>query len=186
MIVIGITGTIAAGKSTVAKFVAKRKYPLFSADKIVLNLYKNNNFTKSLIKEFKLNSKKNIKSQIKSIINKNKNKLKILENIIHPLVRKKMNIFLKKKRKILVLEIPLLVESKLNSYFDTIIFVDANTKLRLKRYLKRNKNSKIFNILNKRQLKPSIKKKFCNYRINNNFSLSILKKNVKKFMDNYE
>jgi dephospho-CoA kinase len=97
-----------------------------------------------------------------------------------------MNIFLKKKRKILVLEIPLLVESKLNSYFDTIIFVDANTKLRLKRYLKRNKNSKIFNILNKRQLKPSIKKKFCNYRINNNFSLSILKKNVKKFMDNYE
>ena len=88
MTVIGITGTIAAGKSTVAKFVAKRKYPLFSADKIVLNLYKNNNFTKSLIKEFKLNSKKNIKSQIKSIINKNKNKLKILENIIHPLVRR--------------------------------------------------------------------------------------------------
>ena len=186
MITIGITGSIAAGKSTVAKFIARKKYPLFSADKVVGDLYRNNNFNKLLIKTFNLNNKKNIKNQIKFIIKKNKNRLKIIENIIHPLVRKKMNIFLKKKSKILVLEIPLLIESKLSKYFDKIIFVDADIKLRLKRYLKQSKDPKMFEMLNKRQLSSSIKKKICDYTINNNYSLTILKKNVKKFIDNHE
>ena len=43
MTVVGITGSIASGKSTVAQIIAKNKYPLFNADKIVLNLYKNKN-----------------------------------------------------------------------------------------------------------------------------------------------
>jgi len=38
MNIIGITGSIASGKSTVAKLIARKKYPLFSADKIVINL----------------------------------------------------------------------------------------------------------------------------------------------------
>ena len=98
MVVIGITGSIASGKSTVARLIAKRKYPLFSADKIVLNLYKKKKFTNLLIKKFKLKNKKKIKNQIKLIIKKNKEKLKILEKIIHPLVRREMNVFLKKKK----------------------------------------------------------------------------------------
>jgi len=186
MIVIGITGSIASGKSTVARLIAKRKYPLFSADKIVLNLYKKKKFTNLLIKKFKLKNKKKIKNQIKLIIKKNKEKLKILENIIHPLVRREMNVFLRKKKKFLILEIPLLIESKLNRYFDNIIFVDAEKKLRLKRYLSRNNDRKIFEALNKRQISPIIKKKLCDLIINNNYSLAILKKNVKKIIANYE
>ena len=154
MIVIGITGSIASGKSTVAKLIAKNKHPLFDADKAVLDLYKN--------------------------------KLKTLETIIHPFVRKKINSFLKINSKILILEIPLLIESKLNSYFDKVIFVDAKKKLRLKRYLKRINDKKTFEILNKRQLSPAIKKKACDIIINNNYSLVILKKNVKKFIEIYE
>ena len=42
MIKIGITGSIASGKSTAAQLIAKKKFPLFSADKAVLDLYKNN------------------------------------------------------------------------------------------------------------------------------------------------
>tara|TARA_B110000967_G_scaffold207205_1_gene255980 strand:- start:1329 stop:1889 length:561 start_codon:yes stop_codon:yes gene_type:complete len=186
MIVIGITGSIASGKSTVAKLIAKNKHPLFDADKAVLDLYKNKKFINLIVKKLNLRSKKKIKNQIRSLVKKNKNKLKTLETIIHPFVRKKINSFLKINSKILILEIPLLIESKLNSYFDKVIFVDAKKKLRLKRYLKRINDKKTFEILNKRQLSPAIKKKACDIIINNNYSLVILKKNVKKFIEIYE
>ena len=59
-------------------------------------------------------------------------------------------------------------------------------KIRLERYLKRNSNKKMFEVLNKRQLQPAIKKKRCDFIINNNYSLAILRKNVKKIIKNYE
>ena len=95
MIVIGITGSIASGKTTVAKLISKKKYPLFSADKIVSDLYKNTIFIKLLSRKFNLNSRQKVKNQIKLIIKADKNKLKTLESVIHPLVRKKMKNFLK-------------------------------------------------------------------------------------------
>jgi|TARA_B110000971_G_scaffold193925_1_gene207186 dephospho-CoA kinase len=186
MTVIGITGSLASGKSTVAQLIAKKKYSLFNADKVVSALYKNSKFISLIIKKFKLSNKKEIKNQVKLRIIKNKKKLEMLEAIIHPLVRKEMNNFLKIKNKILVLELPLLIESKLNNYFDKIIFVDARKKLRLKRYLKRNNDKKTFEILNKRQLSSIVKKKSCDLIINNNYSMSILKKNIKNFIKNYE
>ena len=186
MIVIGITGSIASGKSSVARLIAKKKYPLFNADNVVTDLYKNSNFTNLLIKKFKLSNKKRVKNQIKLLIKKNKRILKILESVIHPLVREEMKNFLKMKRKILVLEIPLLIESKLDKYFDKIIFVEAKKNLRLKRYLKHKNKKEIFETLNNRQLSSFIKKKSCHLTINNDHSLSILKKNVNKLMKNYE
>ena len=72
MIVIGITGSIASGKSSVARLIAKKKYPLFNADNVVTDLYKNSNFTNLLIKKFKLSNKKRVKNQIKLLIIKNK------------------------------------------------------------------------------------------------------------------
>ena len=186
MMVLGITGSIASGKSTVAKLIAKKKYPLFSADKTVLDLYKKKKFIKLLVKEFSLKKTKQIKQQIKLIIKKDKNKLKILETIIHPLVRKKINNFLKINAKILILEIPLLVENRLGKYFDKVIFVDTKKKIRLKRYLKRNNDKKTFEILNKRQLSPTTKKKECDIIINNNYSLAILKRSVNKFIKKHE
>mgnify|MGYP006075207767 FL=1 len=63
MTVVGITGSIASGKSTVAQIIAKNKYPLFNADKIVLNLYKNKNNIKLLIKKFDLKKKKILKNK---------------------------------------------------------------------------------------------------------------------------
>ena len=58
--------------------------------------------------------------------------------------------------------------------------------LRLKRYIKRNDDVMMFETLNKRQLLPSIKKKVSDIIIINNYSLATLKKNVRKFMENYE
>ena len=159
MTIIGITGSIASGKSTVARLIAGNKHPLFNADKVVLDLYKDNKFLKLLMKKLKLKDKKKIKQQLKLLIKKNKKTLTILESIIHPFVRKKMNKFLKIKSKILILEIPLLIENKLHKYFDKIVFVDAQKKLRLKRYLRRNNNQNTFRILNQRQLLSTTKKK---------------------------
>ena len=93
------------------------------------NLYKKKHFIKILVKKFKLNQNKKIKDQIKFILKKNKKNFFKLENVIHPLVRKEMKIFLKKKNKLIFLEIPLLFESGLKKYFDKIIFVDAKKKL---------------------------------------------------------
>ena len=53
MKIIGITGSIASGKTTVAHLMSNKKYPLFSADEIVSNLYKKKNFIKILVKKFK-------------------------------------------------------------------------------------------------------------------------------------
>ena len=97
-----------------------------------------------------------------------------------------MNIFIKKKKKFLFLEIPLLIESKLNKCFDKIIFVNTKKKIRLKRYLNKNGNKKTFNLLDKRQISPTIKKKLSDFTINNNNSLATLKKNVKNLIKNYE
>lgn len=185
MSIIGITGSIASGKTTVAHLMAGKKYPLFSADKFVSKLYKSKYFINILVKEFNLNKNKKIKEQIKFILEKNRKNLYRLEALVHPLVRKEMKVFLKKKNKFLFLEIPLLIESKLNKYFDKIVFVNAKKKIRLKRYLIKNGNKKTFNLLNNRQLSPMVKKKSCDHIINNSFSLVILKKNVKNFINNY-
>ena len=99
MIIIGITGSIASGKTTVAQLIGKKKYPIFSADKFVQKLYKNPYFINLLIKKFNLNNKKNIKKQIKILIKKDKKKLLTLESVIHPRVRKGMKNFFKKKVK---------------------------------------------------------------------------------------
>ena len=125
MTIIGITGSIASGKTTVAHLMAGKKYPLFSADIVVSNLYKEKKFNEILVQKFKLNSKRKIKDQIKLILKKNKKNLYKLESIIHPFVRKEMINFFKKKNKMLFLEIPLLIESKLSRYFDKLIFVQT-------------------------------------------------------------
>ena len=181
MIKIGITGSIASGKTTAARIFAGKRYPLFNADKEVKDLYNQKYFKSKILKKFKIQSTKNIKSKIKKIIINNKVLIKDVEKIIHPLVRRKIKIFIKKnkKKKFIFFEIPLLIESKLMKDYDVIIFINSKKKIRLKRYLKRGRDKKIFNLLDKRQLPPSKKIKFCDYVINNNNNLKKLKKTIK-------
>ena len=188
MIKIGLTGSIASGKTSASKFISKNRGPLFSADQIVTNLYKKNSFKAKIAKKlkFKLNSKfkKNLKNKI---LDKQSN-LKKLEKIIHPLVRKEMFSFLKRHEnmKILFLEIPLLVESKLNKNFDVIIFIKSSKSLRLKRYLLNNGDQKLFSLLDSEQIKDSKKMKLCNHIVVNNGSLVVLKKKLSNIIKIYE
>jgi len=184
MIKIGITGSLASGKTTVAKMISSGKYPLYNADRDVKKIYQTNIFQAKVFKKFKLKNKKNIKNKIKKIISSDKKSLKVLEKIIHPLVREQIRKFTKKNngKKFIIFEIPLLVESKQMKNYDRIIFVNSRRDLRLKRYLKRGNNKNFFNLLNKRQLSPAKKIKFCDYVINNNGSIKLLKKNIKNIM----
>ena len=184
MIKIGITGSLASGKSTVAKLISRNRYPIFSADEVVKALYKKRDFTNKVKKKFNFKNTKNLKKKIKNQIKIDKRALKELELIINPLVRRKMKDFMKKKRnfKIGVFEIPLLIESKLMKYFDSIIFVGAKRNIRLRRY---KGNKEIFTTLDKRQIIPSKKIKISDHVIYNNLSTKNLKKRVKFLMNKY-
>ena len=181
MIKIGITGSVASGKSTVARLISQNKYPIFNADNAVKTLYKKRIFTKKIQKQFHFKNIRNLKNKIKNLIKKDKKILKKLEIILHPLVRKEMGAFIKKKKnnKITIFEIPLLIESKLTRYFDFVVFVGAKKNIRLRRYVAKGGNKKIFTILEKRQKKPSKKIKISDHVIYNNMSIKKLKKNVK-------
>ena len=105
---------------------------------------------------------------------------------MHPIVRKEMNLFLKKNKnhKIVILDIPLLVENKLNKKEDILIFVEAKKKDIRKRLIKRkNYNKTLIDNFRKIQKSLIVKKKLSNYTIKNNFKLITIKKNVKLIKD---
>ena len=91
---IGITGSIASGKTTASKIISYKRGPVFSADDIVKKLYKQIKFQRLIKKKLKLESNKNFKQEIKKQIFKNKASLTKLEKIVHPAVRKEMNKFI--------------------------------------------------------------------------------------------
>ena len=182
MIKIGIIGDIGAGKSFVAKQFG---YPVFNADREVNEIYKND---KSCYRKIKkkipnfIKSKIIIKNELANAIRANKQNLKKISNIVHPIVRKKMRIFYKKnnKKKLVVLDIPLLVENKLYDKNFYLIFVQATKAMidvRLKKRPFYNRN--IINSLRKSQKSLAYKKRISDFVIKNNFKLLSLKKRIK-------
>tara|TARA_B100000767_G_scaffold140408_1_gene132685 strand:+ start:2359 stop:2925 length:567 start_codon:yes stop_codon:yes gene_type:complete len=188
MIKIGITGSIASGKTTASKILSRRRGPLFSADIAVQELYKKDNFKRVFIKRFNITNKLKLKTLLKRKILNNKINIKKLERIVHPLVRKEMKNFSRKNKnkKMLFYEIPLLIESKLMNYFDIIVFIKANKDIRLKRFKAKGGNKKLFNLLSNKQLQDSQKGKFCNHVVVNEKNLTILKKNLLDIIKLYE
>ena len=184
---IGITGSLASGKTTASKILSFKRGPLFSADKVVKELYKNNRFKILIKKKFKIDNNK-IKKTLKEIILRDKKNIKKLEMIIHPLVRKKMNNFtsMNKNKKNLFYEIPLLVESNLMGKFDVILFIKAKKKLRLKMFKLKGGDEKLFTFLNNKQLSDQKKIKFCDYIVVNEKNLNFLKKKLSAIMKKYE
>ena len=182
MIKIGILGDIGSGKSYVAKQFG---CPVFDADAEVTKIYKRN---KICFNKLKNKLPKYIysfpikKKEIGKAIIENQNNLKKIIKIVHPIVRTNMNKFIKKnkKKKMVVLDIPLLLENKINKKNYILVFVDSNKKEIQKRLKKRaNYNSVILNKLKKIQLPLEIKKKKSKFSIKNNFKSSYVRKNVK-------
>ena len=186
MIRIGILGDIGSGKSYVAKSFG---YPVFNADNEVGKLYKKNRkifikLNKTLPKYITRFPIK--KQEVTRTILANKKNLRKIIKIIHPEVRKKMNIFLKKnrKRKLVILDIPLLLENKINKRKDILIFIQSNKTEILKRLKQRqNFNSKIMNRFRKIQLPLDYKRKKSNFIIKNNFTNRFIKEQIKYILN---
>tara|TARA_B100000963_G_scaffold243805_1_gene213491 strand:+ start:6033 stop:6605 length:573 start_codon:yes stop_codon:yes gene_type:complete len=179
---IGILGDIGSGKSFVAKSFG---YPVFDADYEVAKIYKKDRkifkkLNKVLPKyfiSFPVDKNQVAKAIISSQIN-----LKKIVLILHKEVRRKMYFFLKKNKdkKILILDIPLLLENKINKKNDILIFVDAKKSEILKRVKRRkNFNKKLLNIFRKIQLPLDYKKKKSQFIIKNDFRKKTVKKCVK-------
>tara|TARA_B100002051_G_scaffold232636_1_gene231409 strand:- start:238 stop:825 length:588 start_codon:yes stop_codon:yes gene_type:complete len=182
MIRVALLGKIGSGKSFVSKLF---KFPVFNADNEVKKIYKNDRecfrkFKRKLpnfISTFPIKKKEVIKA-----INSNKNNLKKISSIIHPIVRKKMENFLNKnkKSKIVVLDIPLLIENKLNKKRDVLIFVSSSNKNILKRLKKRPLfNKEILKTFKKNQSLLVKKRKLADYIVDNNYPPSVMKNKIK-------
>ena len=182
MIKIGILGDIGSGKSFVSKQFG---LPIFNADKEVKNIYNNDRscFIKLRKKLPKFINSFPIKKEnlIKAILSNIKN-LREINKIIHPIVRKKMNKFFLKNfnQKAVILDIPLLLENKINTKSYILIFVDAKKK-NIEKNLKKRKyyNRNLLNKLRKIQISLNSKKKLSNFIIENNFKSKPVKNRVK-------
>ena len=185
MIRIVVVGDIGSGKSHIAKLFG---YPVFNADLEVAKIYKSNKICfkklkKILPKYFSVFPANKIQI-IKAIEDSEKN-LKKITKIIHPEVRKKLSTFLKKnkKKKAVILDIPLLLENKLNKKNDVIVFVQSKKTDIIKKLKERdNFNLNLYNQFKKVQLPSSYKKKNSNHIIKNNFTNNFVKMRVKKIL----
>ena len=185
---IGITGSLASGKTTASRILSNKRGPLFNADAVVKELYQNKNFKSKICKKFRIENNDSIKKSLKKLILKNKKNLEILEKIIHPQVRKKMRKFtsLNKNKKTLFYEIPLLIESKLMKFFNVIIFIKSKKELRMKRFKAKRGDNKLFNLLDRKQMSDRNKIKLCDHVVVNEKNLKVLKKNLLSIITKYE
>jgi dephospho-CoA kinase len=185
MIRIGILGDIGSGKSYVAKNFG---YPVFNADFEVGKLYEKekkifNKLKKVLpkhIHSFPIN-----KNEISDAILTNNHNLKKIITIVHLEIRKKMKIFLKKNmnQRVVILDIPLLLENKINNRDDILVFVQSKKIDIFKRLKKRkNFNSKLLIKFKNIQLPLDYKKKKSQFIIKNNFTNKSVKRSIKKIL----
>ena len=176
--VVGITGGIGSGKTTVTEYLRKKGFCIHESDKVVSKIY--NKPTKSFISFLKKNVSEDVvrhnkinKKKISDIVFNNEEARKRLEKYTHSIVKTSRDNFIKKncknKKGAIFIDIPLLLESGLEKNFDLILSVIAKKKIRTARILKKKKFTKknllkIFKI----QTSDRERKKKSHIIINNN------------------
>ena len=188
MIKVGILGGVGSGKSFVANIFKELGFNIFSADQVVSQIYeRNKNINKkiSIFFKLKLNRGKINKNELRDTLKKNPKKFKYLNKIIHPIVRKKLILFLSKykKTKLVVLDIPLLIENKMFSFVDIFIFVKTKPnifKIRIKK--RKNLDKQFLKLLENQQADEKIKKSYADFTVDNSTKDKV-KLQVKKILD---
>ena len=172
MLIIGITGSIGMGKTTVSKMLEVLKIPIFDSDEKVKEiLEKNQNVRKKILKIWpdtisdNHNKEKIDKVALSNKIFKSNRAKEKLESIIHPIVKRERTLFLKKFKgySIVGLDVPLLYETGTDKECDYIFLVNTKKSIQKKRVLMRpNMTEKKFELINDSQW--SFKKKTINSR----------------------
>lgn len=147
-IIIGVTGPIAAGKSTVAKALASEGYPLLSADAIVHQLYEDIDVIKKIDDEFKLGldleDKPDMRAILRKVVHEDNKAKSRLEKLIHPLVKEKMIAEISTLNShYVIVEVPLLFESRMEEMFQYVIGVIADENVRYQLLIKRGDDPSI-------------------------------------------
>jgi dephospho-CoA kinase len=188
MVRVGILGSVGSGKTFIANIFKELSFNIFSADNEVANIYKNNKIVNRKIAKFfklKLYNGKINKQDLRDSLKKNPKKFKFLNKIIHPIVRKRLAIFLSrfKKNKLVVLDVPLLVENKMLNFVDILVLVKTRSNSFLSRIKKRkNLDKQFLNILKKQQVSEKIKETYADFIIYNS-SKNKVKLQVKNIID---
>ena len=178
--VIGITGSIASGKSTVTRYLREQGYQIIDSDEIVHKLYEEDNVIKKIASSFSseiLENGKVDRKKLGQIIFNNKDKRLILNSIIHPLVIKKIkektSSYKGKLENIIFVDIPLLYEENLEHLVDKVIVIYLNQTKQIKRLMARDSIDEEYAIKKiKASMNLEVKKAKADYVIDNSFDLS--------------
>ena len=176
--IIGVTGSLGTGKTTVARMLASKGGKIVDADKFShMALAKNSPTYKRIISCFGQDILKKdgaiSKKKLSKVVFSDKKTLKKLTNIIHPFVIGKIKNAVKDKKKkdLIIIDAPLLIEARLTPIVDKLIVVVTNRKTQLSRCKKRKfKKEEVMRRI-KNQLPLSKKTKMADYIIDNNSTL---------------
>ena len=179
MIIIGITGSIGMGKTTVSNMLRILKIPVFDSDKEVREiLEKNHHVIEKILKiwpdtisSYQMQRKID-KAVLSNKIFINKKERKKLERIIHPLVKKKRDLFIKnfEKFSIVGLDVPLLYETQMDKMCDYVFLVNTTKRIQKNRVLiRRNMTETKFELINNTQWSYEKKAKANPFTINTSF-----------------
>ncbi len=187
MPVLGLTGNLATGKSTVLKLLKSKGAKTFEVDEQIHSYYRDKNSyvykkTRAVFPECLIGSSISRK-KIGSIVFSNRDKLKQLEKIVHPVVIKDLLEWVKKgkadKKKIYIAEVPLLFEKRLTRHFNKIILVVVKKEVLIQRIIKKYGITKS-EVSNRLALCRPIREKIkgSDFIVNNNLNFKRLEKEV--------
>ena len=180
---IGLTGKIASGKSLALETYKELGAATLSSDAIVKELYKREDIATLIEKTLKMKfSGKLVNTdELRNHLLLNPKDKKKLEKIIHPLVEKEIINFLStEKNDIRVVEVPLLFESKMDHYFDTIVVIDIDPRIQLERLMSRDKEKALYLQEINKTNKIDENKNKATYLISNNKDIKSFKTEIKK------
>ncbi len=192
MKVIGLTGGIASGKSTVSRLMREKGIPVICADELARGVVEpGKSAYKKILKEFGkeiLHPDKTLnRPKLALLVFSSPKKLKTLNSLIHPAIiqemKKEIERFRKKKEKKIILDIPLLFEEGLDKLCDKVIIVYVPEKIQRERLKKReNLSDQEITSRLKSQMPIEEKKKRGHYTIDNNVSLIETKEQIEKMI----
>ena len=187
--ILGLTGSIAMGKTTISNIFQSLGIPVWCADNEVNNLYKKNGTATQVISKEYPSVVTEIgvdKNKLRALIHKDNSLLKKIEKIVHPLLEQSKIDFITSNidSPIIVFDIPLLLEKKQEGKFNAVLVVTASEKTQKDRVLRRkNINEKDFQLIKNNQLNEQEKLKKADFVINTEKSLSETKRDVLKILD---
>lgn len=184
MEIVGITGSIGCGKTTVAEMIRQEGYVVYDMDAWCRKMYSDKNFLKIIKNNFPQSYENNIfnKRKLRKIVFKNKDALKKLEELTHPFLKKKFFKTIHQNKfnpYPIFIDVALLIEMGLFKYCTKIIVVDVDYQTQMLRVMKRDNISETeFHEINQKQICNDVKKLYADFVLKTDKKLNVLKKDV--------